>query len=150
MISTSLLKIDVKKMGVASKLTLPRPPIYGRCSFQRLSSIAHSDQLFSKKFFWQCWETYYCKYQIKKTEVVLSKVREFAFVVGWWWWWWWCSCWWFWLNACNIYNFQFFFKKKNIKVGTHIFVNIKSKNQKLFWAKFGNSLLQFDDRLMIA
>ena len=29
----------------------------------------------------------------KKTEVVLSKVREFAFVVGWWWW---CCCWWFW------------------------------------------------------
>ena len=50
-------------------------------------------QFFSKKLFWQCWETYYCEYQIKKTEVVLSKVREFAFVVGWWWW---CCCWWFW------------------------------------------------------
>ena len=23
----------------------------------------------------------------------MSKVREFAFVVGWWWW---CCCWWFW------------------------------------------------------
>ena len=49
---------------------------------------------FQKKLYWQCWETYYCEYQIKKTEVVLSKVREFAFVVGWWWWW--CCCWWFW------------------------------------------------------
>ena len=40
-------------------------------------------QFFSKKHFWQCWETYCCEFQIKKPEVVLSKVREFAFVVGW-------------------------------------------------------------------
>jgi len=69
---------------------------------------------FSKIFSWQCWETYYCEYQIKKKpEVVLSKVQELAFVVWWWWWWWWwwCRCWWFWLNACNIYIFQLFLKK---------------------------------------
>ena len=57
MIGTSLLKIGEKKMGVAPKLTLPRPPIYGRCPFQRLSSNAHSDQLFSKNFF-ACLYTY--------------------------------------------------------------------------------------------
>ena len=68
-------------------------------------------QFFSTFFFWQCWETYYCEYQIKKPEVVLSKVQELAFVVWWWWWWWWwCRCWWFWLNACNIYIFQLFLK----------------------------------------
>ena len=38
----------------------------------------------------------------------MSKVREFAFVVGWWCW---CWGWWSWLNASNIYIFQFFSKK---------------------------------------
>ena len=51
MTGTSLLKMGEKKMGLAPKLTLPCPPIYGRCPFQRLSSNAHSDQLFSKIFF---------------------------------------------------------------------------------------------------
>ncbi len=65
-------------------------------------------QFFCKIFFWQCWETYKCEYQSKNPDVVLSKVREFAFVVGWWCW---CWGWWSWLNASNIYIFQFFSKK---------------------------------------
>ena len=61
--------------------------------FKNITHVRSIFNFFSKKLYWQCSETYYCEYQIKKTEVVLSKVREFAFVVGWWWW---CCCWWFW------------------------------------------------------
>ena len=46
---------------------------------------------------------------------------------------------WWWLVTFTFFNF--FQKNFFDNVGKHIIVNIKSKKQKLFWAKFGNLLL---------
>ena len=113
-------------------------------------------QHFSKKNFWQCWETYCCEYQIKKPEVVLSKVREFTFVVGWWWWW---CCWWFWWNPCNIYTFQFFPKNPFPHSGETSHCNYQKKKSEVvvwksletnFWSSVKNDDLSryFEEKIL--